>query len=1093
VQVIGILIRTHIARRIVMVNRARAVFVYLLAAVLVAGTHVQILAAIPGVVGGSANGATVTGTVTVLGIPVSVSLVSAAPVTIPSSGGSASNQVASVGVAVPGVVSVLSTGLIVNTSSGTLTPSTGHIDSTSTVNGLNILNSLITATTIVSHATSDFNGTIATSTGTGSQITNLMIAGQPVVTASVAPNTVLSVSANISVNVGGLPLNLPVSGTVTLNEQIRGGNGTTTASITVNQLHVNVSGSVAGFINLSVNIIIASASSGIDFSVPSAVKLGNVEAVRQKDGVSLNWRTGSEVSNLGFNIYREQNGKRTRISPQLIAGSALLAGNRTSLTAGNAYSWKDKNSQGTDARYWLEDVDLNGQSTWHGPITSVNSSGVDHQQESSVDLSSLGSNESASSDGQAERKARPFKVSQERLNLQSDLAARAAVKLAVKKEGWFRVTQPMLIAAGLDREADPRLLQLYADGKELPIIITGEQDGRFDSNDAIEFYGIGLDTASTNKRIYWLAAGATAGKLIQTIKGKGQQSAGQNFPYTVERCDRTLYFASLKNGETENFFGPVISKEPVTQTLNLINLDSLASERAQLEVTLQGVTEGHHRVKVLLNDSDVGALDFDGQMQGKASFSIKQARLRQGSNNVKLVSSGSDTDVSLIDSLRLTYRHTYTADNEELRFTASNKQRVTVDGFSSNRVRLLDVTDPDDVRKVSTQISSTERGYAITAAAPKGGQRTLFAFSEARGRQVDAITANQISSLRNKDQAANMVIITHKDFAGNIEPLVRLRESQGLRVAVVDIEDVYDEFSFGQKSPQAVKDFMRFASSEWKTAPAYLLFVGDASLDSRNYLGIGDFDLVPTKLIDTAYLEAASDDWFADFNGDGVAEIAVGRLPARTDQEAATMVSKIIAYERSAKTGGVLLVSDSNDENDFEAASNQLKGTIPAGERIVEINRGQMDASTAKLQFMEAMLRGQRIVNYMGHGSIDLWKGDLLTSADARELSNGASQPLFVSMTCLNGYFHDARLESLAEALIKAERGGAVAVWASSGMTQVREQALMNKHLYQSLFNGEGTSGLTLGEAIAKAKAAVGDRDVRQTWILFGDPAMTLK
>ena len=54
-------------------------------------------------------------------------------------------------------------------------------------------------------------------------------------------------------------------------------------------------------------------------------------------------------------------------------------------------------------------------------------------------------------------------------------------------------------------------------------------------------------------------------------------------------------------------------------------------------------------------------------------------------------------------------------------------------------------------------------------------------------------------------------------------------------------------------------------------------------------------------------------------------------------------------------------------------------------------------------------------------------------------------------MTCLNGYFHDAALDSLGERLIKAERDGAVAVWTSSGMTMPTDQALINQELYRLL------------------------------------------
>jgi len=102
-----------------------------------------------------------------------------------------------------------------------------------------------------------------------------------------------------------------------------------------------------------------------------------------------------------------------------------------------------------------------------------------------------------------------------------------------------------------------------------------------------------------------------------------------------------------------------------------------------------------------------------------------------------------------------------------------------------------------------------------------------------------------------------------------------------------------------------------------------------------------------------------------------------------------------------------------------------------------------------------------------------------------------------VMMTCLNGYFQNANADSLAEALLKAERGGAVAAWASSGMTFPQAQAEMNRALYRELFapghqDGKG-SERRIGEAIQKAKRATGDRDVRQTWILLGDPTLRLR
>jgi hypothetical protein len=118
------------------------------------------------------------------------------------------------------------------------------------------------------------------------------------------------------------------------------------------------------------------------------------------------------------------------------------------------------------------------------------------------------------------------------------------------------------------------------------------------------------------------------------------------------------------------------------------------------------------------------------------------------------------------------------------------------------------------------------------------------------------------------------------------------------------------------------------------------------------------------------------------------------------------------------------------------------------------------------------------------------WRGFIFTSEDAGGLLNGERLSFFVNMTCLNGYFQAPYGDSLAEVLLKAEQGGAVAVWASSGMTEPDKQAVMNRELIRLLFNGQG---LTIGEATSRAKASVSDQDIRKTWTLFGDPSTRLK
>ncbi|HJQ27235.1 MAG TPA: C25 family cysteine peptidase, partial [Blastocatellia bacterium] len=124
-----------------------------------------------------------------------------------------------------------------------------------------------------------------------------------------------------------------------------------------------------------------------------------------------------------------------------------------------------------------------------------------------------------------------------------------------------------------------------------------------------------------------------------------------------------------------------------------------------------------------------------------------------------------------------------------------------------------------------------------------------------------------------------------------------------------------------------------------------------------------------------------------------------------------------------------------------------------------------------------------------------VWRGSLLTVDSVPLLTNQQALPVVISMTCLNNLFNDPRAASLGESLLLWERGGAVAVWASSAQTVPQGQALMNQEFIRQLFQTASIKSqpITLGEAARRAKAAVGDSDVRRSWVLLGDPLMRIK
>jgi uncharacterized repeat protein (TIGR01451 family) len=898
---------------------------------------------------------------------------------------------------------------------------------------------------------------------------------------------------------------------------------TTTVSCSLGSLSVgglvlitiNASANTFSSVALSTNTATVSATTGdpnltnntasvtSTIAAPTAVQLASFRALpRQGGGVLLEWKTREEIRNLGFNVFRLDGPSRQRLNPSIIAGSALLIRGGMPQHAAKTYQWFDESGT-PQSTYGLEDVDLNGTRSSHGPV-SVDVSAAPRSGAVRPALLLTQLNRAVALPEFIGRRglAAPLPVIPPRPQGQVpvSLDGDAAVKISVQSEGWYQVSKAQLVAAGLEPNADARSLQLYAEGVEQPMLILGRQAGPLGPNDSIAFYGTGIDTPFSGTRVYWLIRGSRPGTRVASIPALNTGlTEPESFPFTVVLEQRTTYFATLLNGENnDNFFGATVTSEPVDQQLTVAHADPNSGMPITVDVTLQGATDQQaHRVSVFFNGASIGEMDFQNLANVTNTLSIDRSLLEDGINTVTLTALEGDNDISVVQSIALHYPHTYSADSNWLKATASAGSTLHIGGFSNQQIRVFDITNPLAIEQLSGTVRQDSSTYGITLGLPPaaGGERTLLVFSEDQIAAPAGLAFHKPAALAAERLGSQMVIITHPDFEPALDPLVRMHESRGHSVEVVTIDEVFDAFNYGERSPFAIRDFLQNAESRWSRKPQYLLLVGDASVDPRNYLGLGDFDFVPTRIIETAAFKTATDDWFSDFKQNGFETIATGRIPVRSASDAALVVSKIVNYEKrlGASQGNqqALLVADQNIGADFSTATRFAAADLPSSLQPTEIFADGVDPSVVQQQIFSALNSGPLLVNYSGHGSVEQWSfADFLDDSSAANLANGDQLSVYLLMDCLNGFFQDVYSTSLAESLLLAPNGGAVAVWASSGFTNQPPQASMNQALLQIL---KTNPSMPIAAAIVQAKAGVSDNDVRRTWIFFGDPAMLLE
>ncbi len=695
-------------------------------------------------------------------------------------------------------------------------------------------------------------------------------------------------------------------------------------------------------------------------------------------------------------------------------------------------------------------------------------------------------------------------------------SATPTLKIEVTADGLYELTYGDLTGAGLG-SLDPRTIKLNHRGVEIPIYVAGEDDGLFNLGDAVLFYGAAFNDMYTGKNVYWLTAGGSSGQRMGTRAGtlSGSAPAPEHFPVTLQAEEDTEYWVTMPNGQGQDHWfwgGKLTAPASRNYVLTLPNISTTAGT-ATVRLRLKGRTDvfdnPDHHTRLYLNGVEIDDQWWNGFSVYDHQVVVPHAYLDEGSNTLRVRGvgdTGAVADQFYINWIELDYWGAYVAEGDELVFgaPAAGAFQFEISGFSRADGQVFDITDSANVVRITdTTVVAGGSGYKLQfedAAQP--GTRYL-ALTPAQRKSPAGIKLDQPSLWKSPGNGADYIIITPEDFYTSALRLASHRAAEGLRVATVKVEDIYDEFNGGIFNPQAIRDFLTYAYEHWTApAPTYVLLLGGASYDYRDLLDLKRANYVPTQIIETDSLgQTPSDNWFVLLDGpDLLPDMFIGRLTPQDVLEADDMVDKIIYYEQNPADDSwnkeVLLVAD-DDSAAFESILEQLAAQLPLNYSPNKVYAAGYPPGDPTIDIKDHLNSGSILVNYTGHGNVDLWGawsgGLIFDRADITTLNNSGKLPVVAIANCLNGYFAGKKV-SMAEEFLQRPDKGAVAVWASTSLGYSSGHRALMGEFYEAIFQKDQYA---LGAATTAAKIAVYAQssswdELVETFVLFGDPAMQL-
>jgi hypothetical protein len=729
-------------------------------------------------------------------------------------------------------------------------------------------------------------------------------------------------------------------------------------------------------------------------------------------------------------------------------------------------------------------------------------------------------------------------------------------RITVEQLGIQRLSGKALSQAGIDLAVTQAShLRVQFQGTEIALQVTDEDgDDRIDPNDELRFYAQRPGDRWNQTDTYWLTVSDQPGLRMQVLATPlNPTTAMRTTAFAEGDWHVNAVYKSLVPGpDRDHWFAASLSNE--SPTVSAVLESGLPFASGNMIVTASGSTINRDTSPGVARSSPEDAsnlLTINDQLGAPVAKTAHSNDSRDGAS----LSSGTDADWVRQFDITTTTRETYMPVQinangaslalEDVRWVApvtlsfggngatfsgvNGTWAYSLDGIPTP-ANIYDITDwrkPQFVEvsvdaKNSMFVASGERKFIVA------GPGTLFE------PKVGLRTSADLGVPLN----ARGIYIAPAALHDALQPLIAHRRASGWNVKIVDTQAIYDSWSYGQVSPQAIRNFLRFADSTWTYEPYAVVLVGDGNYDPLNFSGSAPPTLVPPFLADVdPYIgEVACESCFAQLDGDDplsdkLPDIYFGRLPVKNVQELTDVVNKIIGYETAPVAPWMwrnVFIADNfreadgrmDDAGNFGGFHDRIVTMQPLG---ADVQRAYYDPYaptanglwritnplTARDRVLSLWNSGAAIVNFSGHGLTGQWAHTayssnsnithLLNTSDAASLSNGHKLPFVMSMACLTGSFHLPTNggNSIDEQLVLAPNGGAIGTWSSTGMGVMYSHEFMQIGFYKALWGAQPGS-LTLG-ALTQASLmnlfqnAVCCDDPLRTYTLIGDPMTPLR